>query len=671
MIQRSRLIFCMFALILVGRHATAQTPPAKDFQQWTQVAATWQVKPKLTVTTFGEVHIGNDVSQFDQEIVSAGVTYSPSRWVSVGAGYLYLHANPKLSGLNYENRLYGEVTFNAPAFHKFLLSDRVRPELRWEHAPAGATFTQRYRNRVTLQRPINIRERKYSPFVMWEKFYNANVESLSRARYYAGATVPMEGRTSLQFYFMRQNDQFSRPFHKNAVGASVMFNCLSRRMRRAMSLQEKSDLVLAFARVLYVNGESTDDTITASARLSESLGLRATIIPRWGEIQLLAADGAGELVSVVKAEPTGVDMDRVVSTWRAVEEFRAGKLTSSAAFERLKAISHAAPAPTLLFTLAAAAGTVALSVIFGVSHLAAVVLIAASAAVGAVLRRTLARYSTNALLQPFCAALLAGVVGALAVRFQLSSSLRLVAVCPCMILVPGPHGLKGMIDLINARVSLGACRLIFSGLVVLAISVGLLVGLGLLGVSLPVEASGRAVPLWLDTLSAGVAVAAYSIFFSTPLRMLGWPVAVGMLAHALRWLTLALGAGAATGAFVACLLVGLVLTPVARRHRMPFAAVGFASVVSLIPGVLLFRLGSGLLQLADSSNMTLPLLGGTVADGVTAVNIILAMSFGLIVPKLIIDRLWRTREIRFGDRRTNDVQLLPRLVGKLAARSKS
>src|SRR5262249_52999654 len=181
---------------------------------------------------------------------------------------------------------------------------------------------------------------------------------------------------------------------------------------------------------------------------------------------------------------------------------------------------------------------------------------------GGGLRGVVAGYGTNGLLQPFCAVLLAGIVGAVAVRFQLSSSLRLVAVCPCMILVPGPHVLKGMLDLITTRVSLGACRLFFSSLVILAISGGLLIGLGLLGVSLPVEAPGRTVPLWLDVISAGIAVAAFSIFFSTPLRMLGWPIAVGMLAHALRWFTLDLGASAATGAFVACVLVGLILTPI-------------------------------------------------------------------------------------------------------------
>ena len=115
-----------------------------------------------------------------------------------------------------------------------------------------------------------------------------------------------------------------------------------------MTLQERSDIVLAFTRVLYVNGQSTDDTLAAGERISNDLGLRTTVIPRWGELQLKATGGTDELFSLTAASPTGVDMERVAAATRAMEEIGAGRLAPSAALETTNAIAGTQPDPTWL-----------------------------------------------------------------------------------------------------------------------------------------------------------------------------------------------------------------------------------------------------------------------------------------------------------------------------------
>ncbi len=104
-----------------------------------------------------------------------------------------------------------------------------------------------------------------------------------------------------------------------------------------MNLEEQSDVVLALGRALHVNGQSTDDTLAATERLSNSLGLRATIIPRWGELQLEATEGTTRLVSLVVASPTGVHMERVASAMKAIDEVTAGRLPPIAARQTIGA----------------------------------------------------------------------------------------------------------------------------------------------------------------------------------------------------------------------------------------------------------------------------------------------------------------------------------------------
>lgn len=398
------------------------------------------------------------------------------------------------------------------------------------------------------------------------------------------------------------------------------------------------DIVLACARLLFVNGQTTEHTIAGATRLAQAFGYRATVFVHWGELTLRIEDDAGAFIDMIEAAPLGVDMNKVAATTNLIDAVCEGRASAAAMRPGIETIACLPPVSLWRFTLLAGAGAAALGVIFGATHFLSLILIALSAGAGALLRRGLTLASRNPFAPPFCAALLAGVVGAIVVRLDLSSTLRLVAVCPCMVLVPGPHLLNGMLDLARARIALGGARIGFASLIILMICAGLLVGLALGGTSLPVSGASRAVPLGYDIIAAGVAVAAYGAFFSMPWRMLPIPILVGMLAHASRWAMLAIaGASAEAGAFAACLIVGTVMTPIADRLRLPFAAVAFASVVSLIPGVFLFRMAGGLVDLMSLGADAPPhLLAAALTDGATAFLIIIAMGFGLIIPKLCI-----------------------------------
>src|SRR5919204_818975 len=131
------------------------------------------------------------------------------------------------------------------------------------------------------------------------------------------------------------------------------------------TLAERSDLVLAAARGLYANGQTTDQTLAEAGRLARALGLQTTVVPRWGELQLQAEDGNARLTSILAAEPTAVHMGRALCVERIIEDVDAGRVTPASAVQGIAAAGSAAPLPTWLFALAAAAGAVALAVIFG------------------------------------------------------------------------------------------------------------------------------------------------------------------------------------------------------------------------------------------------------------------------------------------------------------------
>ena len=407
-----------------------------------------------------------------------------------------------------------------------------------------------------------------------------------------------------------------------------------------MSVPDLERFAAGAAALLFANGQTTEGVDLSVARVGRACGGRFGLVPSWGSLVLLSERIPSGLP--VPAAPLGVDMGRVGAVERLVDQVVAGDVTAADGIGALAAIGRMPPVGLPRLALMAAAGAASLAVIFGATDVLTLALVATVTGLGACLRRGASRLSANAFLQPFLAAGLAGLAAGAGAASGLDVSHRLAAVCPCMVLVPGPHLLNGAIDLLRSRIALGAARLGFAGLIVLAICAGLLLGLTAAGTGLAAGGPPPRVPFAFDVIAAGVAIAAYGSFFNMGWRTLPIPAAVGMLAHALRWGMLAEGASVQAGALGACLLVGTVMTPVAARLRLPFGALAFTSVVSLMPGIFLFQAAAQAVSVAGGrlADPTASLLG-LVTNGVTACLVVMAMAFGLIVPKLCLDRWCR------------------------------
>jgi hypothetical protein len=82
----------------------------------------------------------------------------------------------------------------------------------------------------------------------------------------------------------------------------------------------------------------------------------------------------------------------------------------------------------------------------------------------------------------------------------------------------------------------------------------------------------------------------------------------------------------------------VIVTPVVDRLHLPFAALAFSAVVSMIPGFFLFNAAAGLVELVSiGPSAPAALLTSIATSGATAFLIIMAMTFGLILPRMLLE----------------------------------
>jgi uncharacterized membrane protein YjjB (DUF3815 family) len=207
-------------------------------------------------------------------------------------------------------------------------------------------------------------------------------------------------------------------------------------------------------------------------------------------------------------------------------------------------------------------------------------------------------------------------------------------IVPALMLVPGPHLINGVHDMLENHMQTGVCRLGLASGILVATALGVALGGWLtLGPATVSTAPSETTPLTLplDAALAGVAACGFGAFYNAPWRLLWVSIVCGVVGHGLRYVCLDhMSVEIAT--LLACLAIGLIANVAADRLRLPFSALAFAGAVPMMPGVFIYQSMAGAIRLSAAGTVVDPMLASTtLALSFKSVFVVGAIAIGLLI----------------------------------------
>jgi uncharacterized membrane protein YjjB (DUF3815 family) len=264
----------------------------------------------------------------------------------------------------------------------------------------------------------------------------------------------------------------------------------------------------------------------------------------------------------------------------------------------------------------------------------ALLVVGLATALGLLARQELCRRHLSLLVLPLTAALIGALLGGMAIRLGWTQTPGLVLIVPALMLVPGPHLINVVLDLIDNHLPMSMARLGLAAGILLASALGIVLGaeLTLPGPLLPDQGpSADHINLVSDMLLAAIVTCGFAVFYNTAWRQVGMAAVGGMVGHGLRFLALEAGCRLEVATFLGGLAVGVVSGWMARSGKTRFAVIAFAGAVTMMPGVQMYRALGGGLQLARLTNGIDPAaMAETLGNASQASLVVSGLALGLV-----------------------------------------
>lgn len=397
-------------------------------------------------------------------------------------------------------------------------------------------------------------------------------------------------------------------------------------------LDEVAHLSLMVGRLLLANGADTAEVQTLVERFACAHGCEAQLMVSYESLLLTVASGDRFRTKTGRRVPAmNVGLSVVRAVTRIVDDAVAGHDTLAGARAALEAAEHHRPEYSrwiVVVALGLTAGSLAR--LFG-GDWPAFAAASVAGAVGTWLRQEMGRRAANLVATALAAAAVSGLIGAAAVLGGLSATPSLCLVAPGMIIVPGVPFINGFQDLIRNHVTLGVSRLAFAMLVTTAIALGLYAATALTGISIPVEAATRTIPLPEDAAFSALAAIGFATLFNVPPRIAWACIVCAVGSHTTRTLCTQSGLDLSSGTLIGALIAGALAQGFARLFRAPSVTFAFPGVVAMVPGAYAFRFVIGALQIAHGTAPS-GVIHATLTLGVQVVLMMAAIATGIVAP---------------------------------------
>ena len=207
-------------LALAG--AAAADPPSKEFwpeiDTWLRLSPAWRLSLFVPISENLDTHYreGNFIPQVDYAFGTAkyqGRLMDEDRARNTN---LFLLRGGYLGGKSLDDQGeayteytgFGELHVRVPLKGGFLLSHRLRSELRWL-GEGDSELSTRWRYRLMLEKELAAGRASIVPYASVEPYYDSRYDTVNRVRLIAGSSVAWWRRTALEVNGTYQYDSHS------------------------------------------------------------------------------------------------------------------------------------------------------------------------------------------------------------------------------------------------------------------------------------------------------------------------------------------------------------------------------------------------------------------------------------------------------------------------------